>query len=79
MSMSCLCCFFYCVFFSSSADDTSSSTKVAIKKITDAFDDLIDAKRILREIRILRHFDHENVIGLRDMLNPPLELPFNDM
>jgi hypothetical protein len=47
--------------------------------LSDAFDGLIDAKRILREIRILRHFDHENVIGIRDMLNPPLELPFNDM
>jgi len=62
-----------------SAEDASSNSKVAIKKITDAFDDLIDAKRILREIRILRHFDHENVIGIRDMLNPPLELPFNDI
>jgi len=53
--------------------------KVAIKKITDAFEDLIDAKRILREVKLLRHFDHENVCGLRDMMNPPLEEPFNDV
>ena len=37
--------------------------QVAIKKITDAFEDLIDAKRILREAKLLRHFDHENVCG----------------
>jgi len=51
----------------------------AIKKITDAFEDLVDAKRILREAKLLRHFDHENVCGLRDMMNPPLEEPFNDI
>jgi hypothetical protein len=30
-------------------------------QIKAAFDDLEDAKRILREIRVLRHFNHENV------------------
>lgn len=62
-----------------SAKDTTDGAKVAIKKITDAFEDLIDAKRILREVKLLQHFDHENVIGLRDMMNPPLEEPFNDV
>ena len=38
--------------------------KVAIKKIPHAFDDIIDAKRILREIKLLRHFDHENIISI---------------
>lgn len=28
--------------------------KVAVKKVQNAFDDLIDAKRILREIKLLR-------------------------
>ena len=37
--------------------------QVAIKKIPKAFDDLVDAKRILREIKLLRHFKHENVRG----------------
>jgi hypothetical protein len=36
-------------------------TQVAIKKVTNAFQDLIDAKRILREMKLLRHFNHENV------------------
>lgn len=36
--------------------------EVAIKKIGNAFDNRIDAKRTLREIKLLRHMDHENVI-----------------
>ena len=44
-----------------SALNTETGQKVAIKKITRAFDDLVDAKRILREITLLRKFDHENV------------------
>ena len=36
-----------------------------------AFEDLIDAKRIVREIRLLRHFNHENVIKIVDILPPP--------
>jgi len=38
--------------------------EVAIKKIGNAFDNRIDAKRTLREIKLLRHLDHENVILL---------------
>lgn len=37
---------------------------VAIKKIANAFDNNMDAKRTLREIKLLRHLDHENVILL---------------
>jgi hypothetical protein len=38
---------------------------VAIKKITDVFDDLTDAKRILREMKLLRHLGvHENIINV---------------
>ncbi len=45
----------------SSAIDKTTGRQVAIKKIPNAFDDLIDAKRILREIKLLRHFNHDNV------------------
>lgn len=34
---------------------------VAVKKIANAFDNHMDAKRTLREIKLLRHLDHENV------------------
>lgn len=44
-----------------SALNNENGQKVAIKKITRAFDDLVDAKRILREITLLRKFSHDNV------------------
>jgi len=51
--------------------DKSIDEKVAIKMIPKAFHDEIDAKRILREIKLLKHLKHENIIGIRDMM-PPL-------
>lgn len=50
-----------------SAYDRKNNTKVAIKKVPKAFDDLVDAKRILREIRLLAFFDHENITALLDI------------
>lgn len=41
--------------------DSETNEKVAIKKIMHVFDNIIEAKRTLREIKLLRHFDHENV------------------
>jgi serine/threonine protein kinase len=55
-----------------SAENIETGEKVAIKKISKAFDDLVDAKRILREIKLLQHFDHENIITLVDLLPPPI-------
>lgn len=43
------------------AVNSLNGEKVAIKKIGNAFDNIIDAKRTLREIKFLRHMDHENV------------------
>jgi len=62
-----------------SAIDKKTNHKVAIKKITNAFDDLVDAKRILREIKLLHHFDHENIIGLVDLVNPLTRQDFEDV
>lgn len=50
-----------------SAHDKLRNKKVAIKKVTNAFEDLVDAKRILREIKMLKFFDHENIISLVDV------------
>jgi hypothetical protein len=36
-------------------------SQVAIKKISDGFQDVVDAKRVLREVKLLKHFQHENV------------------
>lgn len=55
----------------SSARDSESNEKVAIKKISGCFESPVDAKRMLREVKLLSHLRHENVIGLRDLLPPP--------
>lgn len=44
-----------------SATDKTTGESVAIKKVDGIFDDLVDAKRILREIRLMRILNHENV------------------
>lgn len=64
-----------------SAEDTLRGRKVAIKKITDVFDDLTDAKRILREMKLLRHLGiHENIINILDViLIPPNVMDFSDI
>jgi serine/threonine protein kinase len=41
--------------------NSDTHEEVAIKKIGNAFDNIIDAKRTLREIKLLRHMEHENV------------------
>lgn len=41
--------------------NSETREEVAIKKIGNAFDNRIDAKRTLREIKLLRHMEHENV------------------
>ena len=62
-----------------SALDHSIKAKVAIKKVSKAFEDLIDAKRIVREIKLLKFFDHENIIGMVDVLKPPAPTGFEDI
>ena len=52
---------------------------MAIKKVPKAFDDLIDAKRILREIKLLKFFDHENVVSLIDVEKPPAKTGYEDI
>lgn len=48
-------------FGGSAAVNSETREEVAIKKIGNAFDNIVDAKRTLREIMLLRHMDHENV------------------
>ena len=59
--------------------DKKPNIKVAVKKVPNAFDDLIDAKRILREIRLLSFFDHENIISLLDVPRPPGKTGYPDI
>ena len=41
--------------------DKERGLNVAVKKVPRVFNDVLDAKRILREIKLMRHFHHENV------------------
>nr|ASV46332.1 mitogen-activated protein kinase 3 [Lilium regale] len=59
--------------------NTETREMVAIKKIANAFDNHMDAKRTLREIKLLRHLDHENVVPIRDVIPPPIPQSFNDV
>lgn len=59
--------------------DKVDDTNVAIKKVPNAFDDLVDAKRILREIKLLKFFDHSNIISLLDVPKPETKIGFNDI
>lgn len=43
---------------------------VAIKKLARPFQSATHAKRTYRELRLLKHMDHENVIGLLDVFHP---------
>ncbi|XP_017981724.1 PREDICTED: mitogen-activated protein kinase homolog MMK2 isoform X2 [Theobroma cacao] len=61
------------------AMNSETREEVAIKKIGNAFDNRIDAKRTLREIKLLRHMDHENVIAMKDIIRPPQRENFNDV
>lgn len=62
-----------------SAKNLVTGEKVAIKKIGNAFENLTDARRTLREIKLLRHLKHENVIAVRDILMPPNRDKYNDV
>lgn len=61
------------------AQDKVLGIKVAIKKISNAFEDLVDAKRILREIRLLRFLNHENIIRILNVQLPPSRTGYRDI
>ncbi|RYG49935.1 hypothetical protein EON67_06200 [archaeon] len=60
----CTCAAFACA--------CAATVQVAIKRISRVFQDLIDAKRIMRELKMLRHFgQHENIIEIYDIMTTP--------
>ena len=50
------------------ARDRVRGTAVAIKKISNIFVSNDECKRVLREIRLLQHFDHDNILSLHDIV-----------
>ncbi|KAB5520530.1 hypothetical protein DKX38_024849 [Salix brachista] len=59
--------------------NSETNEMVAIKKIANPFENYMDAKRTLREIKLLRHLDHENVVSIRDVIPPALRREFTDV
>jgi len=51
------------------AKDTETDKFVAIKKVSNIFQTKLSAKRLLREIKLLRALKHENVRLINDALN----------
>jgi mitogen-activated protein kinase 1/3 len=62
-----------------SCKDNEKNVLVAMKKIQNAFEDLIDAKRIVREIRLLHFLNHPSIIKLLDIEKPKDIANFNDI
>jgi mitogen-activated protein kinase 1/3 len=63
---------------SSSAIHKPSGQKVAIKKIT-PFDHSMFCLRTLREMKLLRYFNHENIISILDIQRPRNYESFNEV
>jgi mitogen-activated protein kinase 1/3 len=62
-----------------SSVNRETNERVAIKKIHNVFQNRIDALRTLRELKLLRHVRHENVISLKDVMLPPHRNSFKDV
>ncbi|CAJ0877785.1 9430_t:CDS:10, partial [Entrophospora sp. SA101] len=56
-----------------SAKDQLTGVNVAIKKIMKPFSTSVLSKRTYRELKLLKHLKHENIISLSDIFISPLE------
>ena len=61
------------------AVDTNTGEKVAIKKITDVFEHVSEATRILREIKLLRLLRHPDIVEIKHIMLPPCRREFKDI
>ena len=61
------------------AHDKVSQRSVAIKRFSRIFEDLIDCKRVLREIAILNRLSNPNVVKIVDLIIPNSALPFDEI
>lgn len=58
--------------------EDAAGQRMAVKKVSRAFHDLIDGKRILREIKLMQLFKHRNLTTILD-LYPPEHPEFDDI
>lgn len=52
---------------------------VAIKKMTNAFEHKIFARRILRELKVLRLLKHPNIVEIKTLILPKSRQNFSDI
>eukprot|EP01107_Rhizomastix_libera_P018105 TRINITY_DN905_c1_g6_i1.p1 TRINITY_DN905_c1_g6~~TRINITY_DN905_c1_g6_i1.p1 ORF type:complete len:479 (+),score=141.71 TRINITY_DN905_c1_g6_i1:37-1437(+) len=69
----------YGIVCSAKLQTGATSRDVAIKRVAHAFQNAEDAKRLLREIKLLKHFKHENIIRILDITMPRTWLEFDDV
>ena len=50
--------------------NNETEEKIAIKKVIKLFREKSETKRLLREIKLLKFFNHDNIIKINDLLNP---------
>ena len=62
-----------------SATDNKTGERVAIKKITDVFEHVSDATRILREVKLLRVLKHPDIVEVKHIVLPPNPRDFKDI
>lgn len=51
--------------------DPRDGKRVALKKMPNVFQNLVSAKRVYREVKMLCFFHHENLVSALDVLQPP--------
>ena len=61
------------------AYDTKTGKNVAVKRVGDIFDSISDAKRTLREVKILSSLNHENIARMIDVMTPKNYSKFNSL
>ena len=59
--------------------DTNSGGTFAVKKCKKVFNSKTLAKRTVRELRLLRHFAHDNIIKLNTVIRPSDLTSFSDV
>ncbi|MBA0755182.1 hypothetical protein Gogos_020866 [Gossypium gossypioides] len=62
-----------------SSINRETNEKVAIKKISNVFQNHVDALRTLRELKLLRQIRHDNVVALKDIMMPTQRTSFKDV
>ena len=61
------------------SNNSNQDRDVAIKRVKHLFDDLIDCKRILRELAILNWLSHPHIVQIYDIVEPPSLKSFDEL